>query len=65
LSVFKIGAVEEFEFKKVGEVKVCDRNIAKVVRTTRDDLALGTQSGILFATMRHDYTIKLTGEETL
>ena len=42
LSVFKIGSVEAFVLEKVGEVKVCDKNIAKVVRTTRNDFALGT-----------------------
>jgi hypothetical protein len=51
--------------EKVSEVKVCDKNIAKVVRTTRNDFALGTQTGVLFAIMRSDYNIRLTGEESL
>jgi len=29
-------------FEKVKEVKVTDKNISKVVRTTRNDFALGT-----------------------
>ena len=65
LSVFKIGTDKDFLLDKVGEVKVCDKNIAKVVRTTRNDFALGTQTGVLFAVMRTDYNIRLTGEESL
>jgi hypothetical protein len=34
--------------QKVEDYKVCDQNISKVVRTTRNDLAIGTSSGMMF-----------------
>lgn len=46
--MFKIGNLSNFTFEKVKEVKLTDKNISKVVRTTRNDFALGTESGILF-----------------
>jgi len=35
--------------RKVSEYKVTEKNISKVVRTTRNDFVLGTSSGIVFA----------------
>jgi hypothetical protein len=34
--------------QKAEDYKVCDHNISKVVRTTRNDLAIGTSSGMMF-----------------
>lgn len=42
LSVIRIGSQERFNFQKVNEAAITDKNIAKVVRTTRDDFAIGT-----------------------
>ena len=54
VTVFKIGGLinSQFVFEKVKEVKVTDKSISKVVRTTRNDFALGTQSGIIFCAFR-------------
>lgn len=68
ISVFKIGpnnaSAKDFIFEKVKEVKILEKNISKVVRTTRNDFALGTESGVVFCTFRpaHSYNIVLTGE---
>lgn len=67
VTVFKIGALQsnnQVVFEKVKEVKVTDKNISKVVRTTRNDFALGTQSGIIFCAFRpaNSYNIQPTAE---
>lgn len=50
LSVFKIGpySQKDFVFEKMKEVRLLDKNISKVVRTTRNDFALGTESCVVF-----------------
>lgn len=35
--------------RKISEYKVTDKNISKVVRTTRNDFVLGTSAGLVFA----------------
>ncbi len=66
ISVFKIGPYsrESFIFEKVKEVKITDRNISKVVRTTRNDFALGTESGVIFCAFKPalSFNIVLTAE---
>jgi len=45
VAVFKIGSLQNggsLVFEKVKEIKVTDKNISKIVRTTRNDFALGT-----------------------
>lgn len=50
ISVFRIGPYvkEGHTFEKSKEIKLLDKNISKVVRTTRNDFALGTEKGIHF-----------------
>lgn len=66
VSVFKISAFakEGFVFEKVKEVKLTDKSISKVVRTTRNDFALGTESGVIFCAFKPplSYNIALTSE---
>ena len=67
MTVFKIGALQNnnsLVFEKVKEVKVTDKNISKVVRTTRNDFALGTQSGIIFCAFRpaNSFNLQPTSE---
>lgn len=55
ITVFKIGPLQENNqliFEKVKETKVSEKNIIKVVRTTRNDFAVGTNSGIIFCAFR-------------
>lgn len=52
ITVFKIGDSEHFVFEKVKENKVTAKNISKIVRTTRNDFALGTESGVLFCSFK-------------
>lgn len=64
--MFKIGPYsrEGFIFEKAKEVKLVDKNISKVVRTTRNDFALGTESGVVFCCFKpaNSLNIALTGE---
>ena len=55
ITVFKIGPLQDnnqLTFEKVKETKVSEKNIIKVVRTTRNDFAVGTNSGIIFCAFR-------------
>ena len=65
ISVFKIGDLAQQAFEKVKEVKVTNRNISKIVRTSRNDFALGTESGVLFCAFKPPMTfnIALTQEK--
>jgi hypothetical protein len=42
----------------VHEVKVVDSNISKVIRTTRNDFALGTSKGVYFFKVYEDFTVE-------
>ena len=44
--------------QKIHEVKLFDFNIAKVIRTTRNDIALGTSQGVHFFKVNNDYSVE-------
>ena len=43
---------------KIHEVKLFDINISKVLRTTRDDLGLGTAKGVHFFKVNPDFSVE-------
>jgi hypothetical protein len=49
VAILEIGSNSKHPMRKVSEYKVTEKNISKVVRTTRNDFVLGTSSGIVFA----------------
>ena len=64
IAAFSIGpSSKSFVFEKLKEEKLIDKNISKVVRTTRNDFALGTESGVYFCTFKDSF--KLLGEPIL
>ena len=65
--MFKIGLLKnnnQLVFEKVKENKVSEKSISKVVRTTRNDFAIGTQSGIIFCAFKpaNSYNIQQTAD---
>ena len=44
--------------QKLHELKLLDANISKVIRTTRDDLALGTSKGVHFYKVNQDFSME-------
>ena len=44
--------------EKLKEVRLFDANISKVVRTTRNDLAIGTSKGVYFYTVGQDFSVE-------
>ena len=57
VAIFEIGkskSTGEPFMRKVLEKPVCDQNISKVVRTTRNDFVLGTAAGLVFFSVGKD-----------
>jgi hypothetical protein len=54
VAILEIGGNSKYPMRKVSEYKVTDKNISKVVRTTRNDFVLGTSNGIVFAQLVKD-----------
>ena len=44
--------------QKIMEIKILDCNISKVIRTTRNDVALGTSKGVHFYKVNQDYSME-------
>jgi len=44
--------------EKIKEVRLFDANISKVVRTTRNDIAIGTSKGVFFYKVTNDYNME-------
>ena len=55
---------EVLNFEKVKEVKMTEKVISKIVRTTRNDFALATESGVIFCGFKPptSYNIALISE---
>lgn len=55
IAIIEIGTANSKQpMRKISEQRVTDKNISKVVRTTRNDFVLGTSSGIVFAQLVKD-----------
>ena len=54
VAVFKVGsaAADKFSLDLVKEARPTTKNISKVIRTTRNDFALGTESGVVFCAFK-------------
>lgn len=58
VAIFDIGRDKksgQHILRKKSEYKVCEKNISKVVRTTRNDFALGTSAGMVFCKLAKDH----------
>ena len=65
VAVFKISSAGSgTHLEKQKEVKLCPKNISKIVRTSRSDFALATETGVYFAAFKppNTYNLQLTQE---
>ena len=68
ISVVRFTIVENLANKtqpvltKLKDYQVCDKNISKVVRTTRNDLAVGTSNGMMFVSPNPNGDLVVTKE---
>lgn len=61
VSIFKIGA-NLGEFEKIKDFWLIDKNISKIILTSRKDFALGTESGVVFCCLKSGNNLVLTSE---